>query len=133
MFFLLLLDLMRRDWFNSGGAQPKPQIYNLPVAMRIIIEYQKLCYSLFHSVHLLPMRLFREDAQYKSPGHYANPPNDTVPTQSTLRSIRIFTTDGTCTNFSARIISYSRGRCHFAILIRSLFYIGSSSVESLHA
>lgn len=78
-FLPLLLDLLRR-------ATQEPQIYNLPVAMRIIIEYQKLCYSLFHSAHLLPARPFREDAQYKSPGHYANPPNDTVPT-SILRSI----------------------------------------------
>lgn len=72
---------------GENYAQSKLQIHNLPVAMRIIIEYQKLCYSLFHSARLLPACPFRENAQYKSPGHYANPPNDIVPTSSTLRRI----------------------------------------------
>ena len=44
-----------------------------PVAMRIIIEYQKLCYSLFHSAHLLPARRFRGPSAVKVPGDYANP------------------------------------------------------------
>lgn len=92
-----------RGLVEENYAQSKLQIHNLPVAMRIIIEYQKLCYSLFHSARLLPACPFREDAQYKSPGHYANPPNDIVPT-STLRRIHRERfgsppTDDTCTNF----------------------------------
>lgn len=41
---------------GRNTKRAKPQIYNF--AMRIIIEYQKLCYSLFHSAHLLPARRF---------------------------------------------------------------------------
>lgn len=58
----LQFDATRLDPGSEGNAQSKPQIHNLPFAMRIIIEYQKLCYSLFHSARLLPARPFREDA-----------------------------------------------------------------------
>lgn len=103
---------------SEGNAQSNPQIHNLPVAMRIIIEYQKLCYSLFHSARLLPTRPFREDVQYKFPGHYANLPNDTVPT-SIVRRFGSPPTDDTCTNFrleSFRILATA------AILIWAVSY-----------
>lgn len=60
-----LLSFLVRSFHDtrSKDEQTKPQIYNLPVAMRIIIEYQKLCYSLFHSAHLLPAWRFRGPAQ----------------------------------------------------------------------
>lgn len=44
----------RPNKMGQNTKRTKPQIYNF--AMRIIIEYQKLCYSLFHSAHLLPQR-----------------------------------------------------------------------------
>lgn len=63
-FVLSLLPLTVRSTIREAkDEQTKPQIYNLPVAMRIIIEYQKLCYSLFHSAHLLPARRFRGPVQ----------------------------------------------------------------------
>ena len=52
--FVLLVSLSSRDKMGQNTKRTKPQIYNF--AMRIIIEYQKLCYSLFHSAHLLPQR-----------------------------------------------------------------------------
>lgn len=109
---------------SGENAQSKPQIHNLPVAIRIIIEYQKLCYSLFHSARLLPARPFREDAQYKSPvimlirQMIQSPPR-------TCRgsSERFGSTYGRYLDeVSARVISYSRGRCHSAILIRAVLY-----------
>lgn len=54
--FVLLVSLSpsRPNKMGQNTKRTKPQIYNF--AMRIIIEYQKLCYSLFHSAHLLPQR-----------------------------------------------------------------------------
>jgi len=96
--------------------------------MRIIIEYQKLCYSLFHSARLLPTRSFREDAQYKSPGHYANLPNDTVPILvpwgtkerfgSSSRTISVRITFGTYL-----VSAHSSCQWHFAIISTFLLQI----------
>lgn len=81
-FFLLLLpdSIVARLTEQRRSTELKPQIYNLPVAMRIIIEYQKLLFIISFGAFATNAPFSRRRAQYKSPGHYANLPNDTVPT-----------------------------------------------------
>lgn len=83
-FFLPLLpgSIVARLTEQRRSAQSKPQIYNLPVAMRIIIEYQKLLFIISFGAFATNAAFLQRRAQYKSPGHYANLSNDTVPTSN---------------------------------------------------